>query len=102
MRLRAGPLACKNFVRRFELSSRLSVILRGAGGIAVSCGIVGPAGADRPPDRHVPTDPQQASGCRELSEQEIVSLVRDIDRNGYGVLAQYVSPADMDVLRYFI
>ena len=68
----------------------------------MSGGIVGSAGDDRPPDRHVPPDARQASSCREVSEQEIFSLVRDIDCNGYGVLARYVSPADMDVLRHFI
>jgi hypothetical protein len=68
----------------------------------VTFGNVGSAGATRPPDGHEPTDPQQASSCRELSEQDISTLVGDIDRNGYGVLAQYVSPADMDVLRRFV
>jgi hypothetical protein len=50
----------------------------------------------------VPIDLRQPSDCRELLDHEIYSLVQDIDRNGYAVLAGYISRADIDVLRQFV
>ena len=50
----------------------------------------------------VPIDLRQPSDCRELFDQEIYSLVQDIDRHGYAVLTEYISRADIDVLRHFV
>lgn len=44
----------------------------------------------------------QPSDCRDLSEEEISTLVQEINRDGYAVLPRYVAPADMDVLRQFV
>jgi hypothetical protein len=40
--------------------------------------------------------------CRELSDTEIESLVRDIERTGFGVITQYVTAGDIDDLRGFV
>ncbi|WP_213769829.1 hypothetical protein [Bradyrhizobium sp. dw_78] len=37
-----------------------------------------------------------------LSETEIASLVQDIERDGYAVLTQYISQADLDALLRFV
>jgi len=42
------------------------------------------------------------ASCRELTEVEIASLVEDIDHSGYGVISQYVTTEDLDVLRRFV
>jgi hypothetical protein len=42
------------------------------------------------------------SAGRELTEVEIASLVQDIERSGYGVIAQYVTTEDLDLLRRFV
>lgn len=38
----------------------------------------------------------------ELSDQQISSLVQDIDRDGYAVLIRYISQPDLDDLRHFV
>lgn len=47
-------------------------------------------------------DKEQASSYRELADEEVASLVREIDRSGYAVLRQYVPPQDIDQLRLFV
>jgi hypothetical protein len=47
-------------------------------------------------------DNQQVGPYRELADEEVASLVRDIDRSGYAVLRQYVPPQDIDQLRRFV
>jgi hypothetical protein len=39
---------------------------------------------------------------RELTEAEISSLVEDIERSGYAVLAQYVTAEELDHLQHFV
>jgi hypothetical protein len=65
-------------------------------------GIVPSAGVPRPRDFREPVDVGPASDFRELSEDEIFSLVRDIDRDGYAVLPRYILHSDIDVLRQFV
>ena len=65
-------------------------------------GIVPSAGVPRPRDFREPVDVGPASDFRELSEDEIFSLVRDIDRDGYAVLPRYILDSDIDVLRQFV
>ena len=48
------------------------------------------AAISRPPDFHGPVEVAPASDFRELSDDEIFSLVRDIDRDGYAVLPRYI------------
>ncbi|HEY0124424.1 MAG TPA: hypothetical protein VGC14_22205 [Rhizobium sp.] len=64
--------------------------------------IVASAGALQQPASGEPIDPHQPSDCRELSDEEISALVQEINRDGYAVLPEYVSPADMDALRQFV
>lgn len=47
-------------------------------------------------------DREQAGSYRELADEEVASLVREIDRSGYAVLRQYVPPQDVDQLRLFV
>jgi hypothetical protein len=54
------------------------------------------------PTGGAPIGLRQPSDCRELLDQEIYSLVQDIDRNGYAVLTEYISRADIDLLRHFV
>ena len=49
--------------------------------------------------RHRPGLP---SDFRELSDEEIFSLVQDIDRDGYAVLTQYIPHSDIDVVRRLV
>jgi hypothetical protein len=44
----------------------------------------------------------RATACRELTEDEITSLVEDIERSGYAVLAQYITSEDLNHLRDFV
>src|SRR5215510_222720 len=68
----------------------------------MSFGIVSPAGAPRARDFRGPVDVGPASHSRELSEDEIFSLVRDIDRDGYAVLPRYIQYPDIAILRRFV
>jgi len=68
----------------------------------VSSGIVSPATAPRPCDFRGPSDVGSASDFRELSDDEIFSLVRDIDRDGYAVLPRYIRHSDIDVVRQLV
>jgi hypothetical protein len=68
----------------------------------MSSGVVPPTSASRPRDFRGPIDVGQASDFRELSDDEIFSLVRDIDRDGYAVLPQYIPRSDIDVVRQFV
>jgi hypothetical protein len=45
---------------------------------------------------------EQAAPYRELADDEVASLVREIDRSGYAVLRQYVPQADIERLRVFV
>jgi len=47
-------------------------------------------------------DKEQVGPYRELADEEVASLVREIDRSGYAVLRQYVPPHDIDQLRLFV
>ena len=47
-------------------------------------------------------DKEQVGPYRELTDEEVASLVREIDRSGYAVLRQYVPPQDVDRLRLFV
>jgi hypothetical protein len=66
----------------------------------VTSGIVASAGAPRPLGHREPVDPP--SDFRELSDQEVSSLVQDIDRNGYAVLTKYIPHDDIDVVRHVV
>ena len=68
----------------------------------MSSGIVPSAGAPRPRDFRGPADVGPASDFRELSDDKIFSLVRDIDRDGYAVLPRYIPHSDIDVVRHFV
>jgi hypothetical protein len=50
----------------------------------------------------VPADASQSAALRELTEAEISSLVRDIERSGYGFVAQYITADDLELLRRFV
>ena len=50
----------------------------------------------------LPADHSPSPPYRELTDAEIASLVRDIERIGYGVLHQYVATEDLKVLRQFV
>ena len=65
-------------------------------------GIVLSAAISRPPDFHGPVEVAPASDFRELSDDEIFSLVRDIDRDGYAVLPRYILHSDITVLQHFV
>jgi hypothetical protein len=47
-------------------------------------------------------DSSRLAACSELTEAEISSLVEEIDRSGYAVLAQYVTTEDINHLRDFV
>jgi hypothetical protein len=47
-------------------------------------------------------DKEQASSYHELADDEIASLVQQIDQTGYAVLRQYVPPAEIERLRLFV
>jgi hypothetical protein len=47
-------------------------------------------------------DKKHAGPYRELADDEVAVLVRDIERSGYAVLRQYVPPQDIDELRLFV
>jgi hypothetical protein len=72
-----------------------------AGGF-MSSGTVSPAAAPRSRDFRGPIDVGPAADFRELPDDEIFSLVRDIDRDGYAVLARYIPDSDIDVVRQFV
>src|SRR5262245_12408094 len=69
--------------------------------IVMSFAIIPSAGA-RPLDFREPVDLGLPSDFRELSDEEIFSLVQDIDRDGYAVLTQYIPHSDIDVVRRFV
>jgi hypothetical protein len=48
-----------------------------------------------------PADALQPAALRELTEAEVSSLVHDIEQSGYGVVAQYITGADLELLRHF-
>lgn len=50
----------------------------------------------------LPVDALQSAALRELTEAEISSLVQDIERSGYGVVAQYITTGDLELLRRFV
>jgi hypothetical protein len=56
----------------------------------------------RPLDFREPVDLGLPSDFRELSDEEIFSLVQDIDRDGYAVLTQYIPHSGIDVVRRFV
>ena len=68
----------------------------------MSSRIVSPATASRPCDFRGLSDVGPASDFRELSDDEIFSLVRDIDRDGYAVLPRYIRHSDIDVVRELV
>jgi hypothetical protein len=45
---------------------------------------------------------EQTSVYREVSDEEVGSLAKEIDRAGYAVLPQYVGPEEIDQLRGFV
>jgi hypothetical protein len=47
-------------------------------------------------------DKGRVGAYRELTDDEVASLVREIDRSGYAVLPQYIRPQEMDQLRLFV
>jgi hypothetical protein len=68
----------------------------------MSLGIASPAAAPPPRDFRRPVDVGPASDFRELSDDEVFSLVRDIDQDGYAVLPRYIPHSDIDVVRQFV
>src|SRR5262245_51178813 len=70
--------------------------------VVVSSAIVPSAGAPGPLDFREPVNRGLPSDFRELSDEEIFSLVQDIDRDGYAVLTQYIPHSDIDVVRRFV
>jgi hypothetical protein len=55
--------------------------------------------------RHSPRladDKEHVGPYRELADDEVASLVREIEQSGYAVLRQYVTPQDIDQLRLFV
>jgi hypothetical protein len=48
-----------------------------------------------------PADASQSAALRDLTEAEISSLLQDIERSGYGVVAQYITTHDLELLRLF-
>jgi hypothetical protein len=47
-------------------------------------------------------DKEHASDYRDLSDEEVYFLVKEINRAGYAVLPQYVGPEEIDQLRVFV
>jgi hypothetical protein len=47
-------------------------------------------------------DEGQVGVYRELNDDEVASLVREIDQSGYAVLPQYIPPQEIDQLRRFV
>src|SRR5215475_3647423 len=47
-------------------------------------------------------DQSEPAACRELTEAEISSLVEEIERTGYAVLAQYITTEDLNHLQHFV
>jgi hypothetical protein len=47
-------------------------------------------------------DKRQVSPYRELTDDEVASLVREIDRSGYAVLPQYLPQQEIEQLRLFV
>ena len=50
----------------------------------------------------LPADGSQSAALRKLTEAEISALVKDIERSGYGVVAQYIMTDDLELLRRFV
>jgi hypothetical protein len=50
----------------------------------------------------LPADASQSAALRELTEAEIIAIVQDIERSGYGVVAQYITADDLGLLRRFV
>jgi hypothetical protein len=51
---------------------------------------------------HERADGSRPAAWRELTEAEITALVDNIERSGYGVVAQYITTEDLNHLRQFV
>lgn len=50
----------------------------------------------------LPGNNEHVDPCRALADEEVASLVQEIDRSGYAVLRQYVPQQEIDRLRLFV
>jgi hypothetical protein len=61
-----------------------------------------PSGSDFNHTPGLVGDNERIAPYRELADDEVALLVREIERSGYAVLRQYVPPQDIDQLRLFV